>query len=229
MSKYMTIWDSLQGKPVGRLIANQILKMLFDSMHKSLRGVYIKGDIPKKPLVLAFNHHSFFDGHLIALLVKLYNMPATLLISKENMERYPMFKLAGALEVNNLREAIRRLNQGEWVAIFPEGELRYMGDLGPIRPGAEYIARKAGVEILPIALRVVVRGFEHPEAFVLVGEPISHDAGLARALGELLRELDRILSNTHPREIPEGFRCVLKGQRSLEERIEVFLRYFRKI
>ena len=108
---------------------------------------------------------------------------------------------------------------GEWVVIFPEGKLYYPGPLGPLKRGAVWLAKKAGVPILPIACRVVVRGFEHPEAFLLVYPPISPDEDLERVLGGALRELDEILRNTHPREIPEGFREILKGRRSLDERM----------
>jgi hypothetical protein len=74
---------------------------------------------------------------------------------------------------------------------------------------------------------VAVRGFEHPEAFLLVSPPISPDEDLERVLGRALRELDEILRNTHPREIPEGFREILRGRRSLDERMSLLAKLIR--
>ncbi len=221
------LWDAVRGKPLGNVIGNVVGWMLLRSLRRSLRGVYMKGQIPREPLVLALNHHSFFDGHLVWLLGRLYRVPTTLLVAPENVRGYPMLKLAGALEAHRVRAALRRLHRGEWVAVFPEGEMHCSGELAPVRPGAEYLARKAGVALLPIAARVLLRGFEHPEAFLLVGEPIRTEGKLATALGALLRELDQVLRHTHPRELPEGFRCVLSGRLSLEERLEPLVKLFR--
>jgi 1-acyl-sn-glycerol-3-phosphate acyltransferase len=222
------LWDALRGKPVGNAIGGVVGWMLLRSLRRSLRGVYVKGEVPREPMVLALNHHSFFDGHIVWLLGRLYRVPTTLLVAPENVKGYPMLKLAGALEAHRVREALRRLSRGEWVAVFPEGEMRCSGELAPLRLGAEYLARKAGVPLLPIAVRVLLRGFEHPEAFLLVREPIRGNGGLAATLGALLRELDQVLRSTHPRVLPEGFRCVLSGRLSLEERLEPLVKLFRR-
>jgi 1-acyl-sn-glycerol-3-phosphate acyltransferase len=62
---------------------------------------------------------------------------------------------------------------------------------------------------------------------LLVREPIRANGGLAATLGALLRELDQVLRSTHPRVLPEGFRCVLSGRLSLEERLEPLVKLFR--
>jgi 1-acyl-sn-glycerol-3-phosphate acyltransferase len=173
-------------------------------------------------LVLALNHHSFYDGHLAWLLSRRMGRRMSLLVAEENLRAFPVLALAGALEAGQLREALRRLSRGEWVALFPEGVLRYPGPLAPLRPGAAWLAQRAQAPLLPVAARVVLRGFEHPEAFLWAGDPLEPGVGLedlARALGGLLGELEALLARTHPREVPEGFREVLKGRRSLEERV----------
>ncbi len=212
---------------MGKLFSAIVEGFLLLSLKGSLRGVYLKGEVPKGPLVLAMNHHSFFDGHLVWLLSKQKRRMASLLVSEENLKAFPVLKLVGALEARRLREALKRLKMGEWVGIFPEGEMYYPGPLRSLKPGAVWLARKAGVPILPIACRVVVRGFEHAEAFLLVSPPISPDEDLERVLGGALRELDEILRNTHPREIPEGFREILRGRRSLDERMLPLARLIR--
>ncbi|MCX7849906.1 lysophospholipid acyltransferase family protein [Thermus sp.] len=206
-------------RPLGRFLRLLVEGMLLLSLKGSLRGVYLRGRVPEGPLVLALNHHSFFDGHLVWFLGRFAGRPTSLLVAGENLKAFPVLALAGALEATRVREALRRLGRGEWVALFPEGEMRYPGPLGPLRPGAAWLAAKAGVPLLPVALRVAVRGFEHPEAFLWVGEPLPPEGDLPGALGRLLEALDALLRATHPREVPEGFQEVLKGRRSLEERV----------
>ncbi|MCH1927871.1 hypothetical protein L6232_24045, partial [Shewanella sp. C31] len=77
------------------------------------------------------------------------------------------------------------------------------------------------------ACRVVLRGFEHPEAFLWLGKPLPPEGDLEEALKGLLGTLDALLAQTHPREVPEGFRQVLKGRRSLEERVLPLVRRLR--
>jgi 1-acyl-sn-glycerol-3-phosphate acyltransferase len=60
--------EALQERPLGKLLSAIVGGFLLLSLRGSLRGVYLKGEVPKGPLVLAMNHHSFFDGHLVWLL-----------------------------------------------------------------------------------------------------------------------------------------------------------------
>lgn len=219
------LWERLKDRPTGKALRLVVEALLLQSLKGSLRGVYLRGEAPAGPLVLVLNHHGFFDGHLVWLLGKLYRRPLSLLVAEENLRAFPVLKLVGALEAGRVREALRRLKRGEWVALFPEGAMRYPGPLGPLREGASWLAEKAGVPLLPVALRVVLRGYEHPEAFVWIGKPIPPKE--ARALGGLLQRLDALLAQTHPREVPEGFREVLRGRRSLEERVLPLVRLFR--
>ncbi|SDE99056.1 Acyltransferase [Thermus arciformis] len=219
------LWERLKERPTGKALGLVVEALLLRSLKGSLRGVYLRGEAPAGPLVLVLNHHGFFDGHLAWLLGKLYQRPLSLLVAEENLRAFPVLKLVGALEAGRVREALRRLKRGEWVALFPEGAMRYPGPLGPLREGASWLAEKAGVPLLPVALRVALRGYEHPEAFVWIGKPIPPKE--ARALGGLLQGLDALLAQTHPREVPEGFREVLRGKRSLEERVLPLVRLFR--
>ncbi len=194
---------------------------LWRSLKGGLRGVYLRGKVPRPPWILVMNHHSFFDGHLVWLLGQRGGFPLSLLVAEENLRAFPVLRLAGALEAHRLREALRRLGRGEGLALFPEGEMRHPGALGPLKPGAVYLAEKARVPILPVAARVVLRGFEHPEAFLWAGPLLPPPGGdLEGALGGLVEGLDTLLQATHPRAIPEGFRPILVGRRSLEERLK---------
>lgn len=216
-------------RPTARLLKGIVEGLLHLSLRGSLRGVYLQGNLPYTPVVLAMNHHSFFDGHLVWLLGRLAGRPTSLLVAEENLKAFPVLSVAGALEAHRVREALRRLARGEWVAVFPEGTMGYPGPLRPLRPGALWLSQKAGVPLLPVAARVVVRGFEHPEAFVLVGKPLAPAEDLGENLSALLARLDRILLETHPRQIPKGFSEVIRGRRSLEERVRPWVEALRRL
>ncbi|MCS7173841.1 MAG: 1-acyl-sn-glycerol-3-phosphate acyltransferase [Armatimonadetes bacterium] len=201
--------------------------MFLRSLTASLRGVYLEGELPEGPAVLAMNHHSYFDGHLAGLLARLAGQRVSVLVSAENLRAFPVLAAVGAVDARRVREALRRLRRGEWIAVFVEGELRYPGTLGPVRRGARYLADRAGVPLVPVAVRVVLRGFELPEAFVWVGPPVPPGQDLAEVLGGGLRRVDETLAATHPRTVPPQFRLVLRGRSSLDERVARWIRWFR--
>lgn len=204
----------------GRAVRPYVERALLRSLRNNLRGVYVKGELIPPPFVLAMNHHSYFDGHLVWLLFHHLRIQGSLLISEENLRAFPVLAAAGALSTGRLREALRRLRAGEGVAIFPEGEMRPAGPVGELRPGAVWLAEKARVPILPVASRVWLRGYEHPEAFLRVGSPIPSDmARLQESLQGLVSELDDLFAATHPREVLPGFAPLLLGRRSLDERL----------
>ncbi|MDB6127740.1 MAG: AMP-dependent synthetase, partial [Verrucomicrobia bacterium] len=66
-----------------------------------------------------------------------------------------VFRLSGAIPISQTssmegtRLAIKALQAGEVVAIFPEGHISRTGQLMPIMRGFEVVARKAGVPIIP--------------------------------------------------------------------------------
>lgn len=214
----------------GRAVRPYVERALLRSLRRNLRGVYVKGELIPPPFVLAMNHHSYFDGHVVWLLFREAGIRGSLLISEENLRSFPVLEAAGALSTGRLREALRRLRAGEAVGIFPEGEMRPAGPLGELRPGAVWLAEKARVPILPAASRVWLRGYEHPEAFVRVGSPLPPDAAQLKAsLQELLAELDRLYATTHPREVLPGFSPLLMGQRSLDERLRTLTRLFSRV
>ncbi len=214
----------------GRAVRPYVERALLRSLRNNLRGVYLKGELIPPPFVLAMNHHSYFDGHVVWLLFRRAGIRGSLLISEENLRAFPVLAAAGALSTGRLREALRRLRAGEAVAIFPEGEMRPAGPVGELRPGAVWLAKQAGVSIVPAANRVWLRGYEHPEAFVRVGSPVAPDTAQLRAsLQELLSELDGLYAATHPREILPGFAVLLRGRRSLDERLRTPTRFLSRV
>lgn len=215
---------------LGRAVKPHIERMLLKSLKRNLHGVYLRGELIRPPFVLAMNHHSFFDGQLVWLLFRHFGICGSLLVSEGNLRSFPMLEAVGALPTSRIREAIRRLHAGEAIAIFPEGELRPAGHLGQLKRGVVWLSEKAGVPILPVVSRVFQRGYENPEAFLLVGSPLSPElSALKKNLESLLAELDQLYALTNPRQPLQGFSLILHGRLSIDERLKSRWRLFCEI
>ena len=94
--------------------------------------------------------------------------------------------------------------------IFPEGRIQPPGPLAPLRPGAEWLARSAGVPLVPVAVRVTLRGDRTPAAFMRCGAPCA-DGDLSTALAAELAQLDADLEEGCP---PQGYLTLWRGHRA---------------
>jgi putative phosphoserine phosphatase/1-acylglycerol-3-phosphate O-acyltransferase len=115
------------------------------------------------PTVYVFNHQSLLDSMVLAHLLR----EDVVALCKKEMANTPV---VGALlrqadtifvdrEDNDQREVLQRaldvLKSGRSLVIAPEGSRSTLGDIQPFKHGAFYLARKAGVPIVPIVLHNV--------------------------------------------------------------------------
>jgi 1-acyl-sn-glycerol-3-phosphate acyltransferase len=110
--------------------------------------------------VIAANHIGRLDA---ALVYYVLDRTDIIIMVAEKYEKYALTRLLTRAvdgffvdrhnpDVRALREALRRLQRGGVLAITPEGTRSKSGNLLAARPGGIYLAWKAGVPILPIAL-----------------------------------------------------------------------------
>jgi 1-acyl-sn-glycerol-3-phosphate acyltransferase len=207
-------------RPVHRLLRYGFHLLFGRSLRRGLRGVWTRGALPEGACVLASNHHSWWDSYLLPVLLSRSGRPFRVMVGEPRIREFPFFGYLETVSAARPREALRALGRGEALLVFPEGELRPPGPLGALRPGAVWLARRAGVGLVPVASRVVLRGHEFPEAYLVFGEPVEPEPGLlGRALGEALGFLDELV-RTSPAEAPlPGFSLALPGRRSTHERM----------
>jgi len=191
------------------------------SLRRGLVGVWARdeGALPEGGAVLAANHHSWWDGYLLYLLARRRRRPFTVLMNEDQLARFPFFRPRGAIGAHELRTALRRLAGGHLVAVFPEAALRPSGPPAPLAPGAAYLAARARRPLIPVAVRVAVRGQQRPEAFLRFGSALAPDApdlerSLADALDTLVRSLDAELAAADPEAPPAGYTRWLAGRES---------------
>jgi len=117
--------------------------------------------VPKRgPLLVLSNHLSDCDPPVVAYALQ----RPVYFMAKEELFRIRFFGRLirwlrafpvkrGAPDRTAIRMAIKYLECGEAVVIFPEGQLSEMGELQPIQPGAAMIARMTEVPVLCVGLR----------------------------------------------------------------------------
>jgi 1-acyl-sn-glycerol-3-phosphate acyltransferase len=162
--------------------------------------------IPKQgPFILASNHISGLDPFLILASAR---RPIRFLIAREQYERFGLkwlFRAAKCIPVDResrpdraLRAAIKSLQEGHVVALFPHGKIHTEDDQPiSIKPGVALLAKLAEVDILPMRISgvrgvgYVIRGVFLRSTAQIDSFPKMDTEGRDRK--KLLEELQQIL------------------------------------
>lgn len=187
-------------------------------VRRGLRGVWLRGALPHTGTVWAANHHSWWDGFIASTVLSGQGRRAGLIMDGDNLASFGFLAPLGVISAQRPRQALALLREDRVLVVFPEGELRPPGPLGPIAPGAGWLADHAPAHLVPVAVRIANRGHQYPEALVDIGEPVPA-TGLAERLAELVANLDRELEHGDPRGPVPGFYQVARGKSSWDERI----------
>ncbi len=136
-------------------------KFITKSIFSPLKITGLEKIDPTKPKVYAVNHASALD---IPILYASLDFPFRILFKSELLS-YPIIgwhlKRSGQICINQqqpsrsagaIRTALKYLKSGRPLVIFPEGGRTPDGEIKPFSPGAFFLAIKAQVEIVPIAL-----------------------------------------------------------------------------
>jgi 1-acyl-sn-glycerol-3-phosphate acyltransferase len=201
-------------------LPSRLVRFCFGQLvRRNLRGVWVRGELPAGPAVWAANHHSWWDFFVAHAAMRATGRnDLGVLMDPVNIASRLAYGWAGVVGADRPRTAVEVLRSGAVVVLFPEGELRSPGPLGPIRPGAVWFARRAHVPLLAVATRVVLRGHQAPEAYLDV-TPVSAAGDLPSVLAGRLAILDHALATSDPARPLPGYRPVLSGVRSWSERI----------
>jgi cytidylate kinase len=143
------------GSAVLRLIARAIVRFRIEGD---------LGSLPKQgAMIMAANHASSADPVLIgAFLNQILGRPLNWLGKRELVE-YPLtgwaFRIAGihpvdrdAADLEAFRTAMRILDAGHVLAVFPEGTRSRDGALQEVREGVGMLAIRSGAPVLPVAV-----------------------------------------------------------------------------
>lgn len=145
------------------------------------------GVLPDPPFVVAANHYSHFDGPLVGAALR---RPVRFLVVEDLFgdRRLLDWLVLGSgaislprrrIPLTALRTALAALEAGDVVGVFPEGtRVSHWGTLPPKR-GAAWLAARAGVPLVPVAVVGTGRAFDldnrlHRAAIrIVIGPPIN--------------------------------------------------------
>lgn len=193
---------------------------------QAIARVRVEGvhDLPTSgPVIIASNHMSNADPPFIGgwLAPALQRRP--LFLAKESLFVGPLGILirslgaqpvrAGGSDVGAYRVAKRVLDDGDVVAILPEGTRSHAGVLGEPKPGVALLATRTGAPVLPVGIsgtdRLLGRGQRLPRIgssiALRVGRPFHLElpsdadrrAALAAADTELMRRIAALVDPRH--------------------------------
>ena len=119
-----------------------------------------RGRVPARGgVLLVSNHQSYLDPALVAA-----GVPRMMsFMARRTLFRNPLFRWliasTNAFPISRegrdtaaMREAIRRLEAGEALLVFPEGTRTRDGTVGRMRAGVDLLARRARVPVVPVAI-----------------------------------------------------------------------------
>jgi long-chain acyl-CoA synthetase len=120
-------------------------------------------NIPNEPCIIAPNHQSFFDGFIIASLLKRKTFSKTYFYAKEKHVRPRWLKFLAqrnniiVVDLNNdLRLSIQKmamaLQNNRNIIIFPEGTRTKDGSIGQFKDTFAILSRELGVPVVPVAI-----------------------------------------------------------------------------
>jgi 1-acyl-sn-glycerol-3-phosphate acyltransferase len=160
-----------------------LLRSLFDLTVEGAERLPASG-----PFILAANHHNYLDGVVLGAAVP---RPIAFLVMPRVYHATPLHppfhRSVGSIELSlerpdpgAIKRALRVLQEGGVVGIFPEGPFSTGGHLVPGQPGVAVIALRSGVPVVPAAIRgtyqaLVGRRFHLPRRHPLsvrFGEPM---------------------------------------------------------
>lgn len=216
-------WRDRAAQRTEALIAAALPALMRRALRRSLAGVWGASPPPLPGgAVLVANHHSWWDGYLTWFLVTRWRRPAAMMVDAVTLERFPFFRRLGALSPSELRVAARRVAAGAHLVVFPEGRISPVGSPGPFRPGAAALSRWARAPVVPVAIRVALRGRRLPEAYLRVGEPLPVGTGpeaQREAVAGLLARIEEAVADSDDPEAPlPGYDLWLPGGVSGHER-----------
>lgn len=160
-----------------------------------------KENIPEnEPVIFAGNHTNSLDCILLISSTK----KVIHFLGKHTLFKGPkkiIFKNMGVISVDRtkkknddaVREAVEFLNEGDSVGIFPEGTINRTDSLlMDFKYGAVSIANKAGVKIVPFAIKGKYRPFKN-DLVVTFGEPIETQTDLVVSNQKLFNAVKNML------------------------------------
>lgn len=214
------------------LATSLLERSIYRAMRRELGGVFVHGSLHSAGTVVIAGHQSWWDGYVVGAAVRSCGTDPGIMMSAEQLDRFPFLRLVGARAPHELRSLAAMARAGRPVIVFPEGEQLRTDRQRPFRRGAQWLAEYARVPLTPLAVRVDLRDGPRPMAFARFGSPVSPDAGphgLRLARAELDADLDAVVQARDSDDPPIGYREIVRGNSARHDRGRFTDRLFARV
>src|SRR5262247_1376716 len=208
-----------------KLIARPLFRVLFSVEHHGVENVPEEGAV-----IIAGNHPSYLDPLLVGLPIRrtirfmawdaLFKVPLLGQVIKA-VGAFPVDIRKGRGEAA-YREALRVLESGEALGVFPEGQRSDQAAMGDLRAGVARLAIETGAPIVPVTIGGAMRAWPKwkllprpAKVVVRYHEPIRL-SGKERAANRDNRELQRLVTERVATSINRSLLPSIRGAESLE-------------
>jgi 1-acyl-sn-glycerol-3-phosphate acyltransferase len=185
---------------------HRIFRAILRFLLRLIARVQVSGfdHLPEQGYVIAANHIGRLDA---AMAYYFLERPDIIVMVAEKYEKYAFTRWLTHVvngifidrynaDVGALRQTLRRLQAGGILTMTPEGTRSKSGNLIEARPGGIFLAWKAGVPIVPVAITgtedAVVRGrlkhFKRLDIKVVAGEPFTLPPAQGRERDALMQQ-----------------------------------------
>lgn len=199
-----------------------VLRRFFDLQVMGLEHLPAHG-----AYIVAANHANYLDGVVLAVALP---RPIRFLVMPRVYEATPLHPYfhdhIGSIPITlarpdpgAIRRALRALEEGEVIGIFPEGPFGRHGKLVPGFPGVALVALRAGVPVVPAAIAGTFQALVGRRGYVprrvplrvRFGHPLRFGAGPRRpatqrvradVTGRIMDEIATLLAVERPRATP---------------------------
>ncbi|MBC7786934.1 MAG: bifunctional acyl-ACP--phospholipid O-acyltransferase/long-chain-fatty-acid--ACP ligase [Methylophilaceae bacterium] len=139
-------------------------RLLFRIEITGLENIPKANDLGENKLLIIANHESLLDGLLLGLFLPI---PATFVLHSNVLDSWlfrQILRLTPYLAVDPssplaMKKAIKLLEAGKPIVIFPEGRITQPGSLMKVYDGLGFVAAKTGATILPVRLDGAARSY----------------------------------------------------------------------
>jgi 1-acyl-sn-glycerol-3-phosphate acyltransferase len=119
---------------------------------------------PSKSYIFIGNHQSYADIFIMLAALESHNMRTLFMVKKEllniplfslvakHMRLIPVDREESRKALKAMIEAIKTIQTGQSITIFPEGTRTRDGNLNPFKGGAFLIAERTGMQVVPFVI-----------------------------------------------------------------------------